>query len=177
MEDSSPHIDIKEYGNIPDSSTTHYLVDLVDGVDKSGQYASLSAIDFTKVFDRSNHNVAVKKLIDIGVCQTIIPVICSFITNRTQAVCILGRSSSPLLVWGGVLQGTNFGPIIFSAVANDSGFDAPLRWKYVDDLTPGEIVCKDSTNKSQLQVDLDKLGPGVMTMICYQNHRNVISYT
>ena len=59
---------------------------------------------------------------------------------------------------GGVPQGTNFGPIIFSAVANDSAFDAPLRWKYVDNLTLGEIVCKDSTNKSQLQVDLDKLG-------------------
>ena len=162
LEDFSPHIDIKQYGNIPDSSTTHYLVDLVDevlrGIDKSGQYASLCAIDFTKAFDRINHNVAVKKLIDIGVRQTIIPVICSFLTNRTQAVCIQGRSSSPLLVWGGVPQGTNFGPIIFSAVANDSAFDAPLRWKYVDDLTLGEIVCKDSTNKSQLQVDLDKLG-------------------
>ena len=45
--------------------------------------------------------------------------------------------------------------MVFSAVANDSAFDAPLRWKYVDDLTLGEIVCKDSTNKSQLQVHLD----------------------
>ena len=102
--------------------------------------------------------MAVKKVIDIGVRQTIIPVICSFLTNQTQAVCIQGRSSSPLLVWGGIPQGTNFGPIIFSAVANDSAFDAPLRWKYVDDLTLGENVCKDSTNISQLQVDLDKLG-------------------
>ena len=42
-------------------------------------------------------------------------------------------------------------------MANDSEF-APLRGKYVDDLTQGEIVCKDSTNKFQLQVDLDKLG-------------------
>ena len=42
-------------------------------------------------------------------------------------------------------------------MANDSAIDAPLRWKYVDDLTLGETVCKDSTNKSQLHVDLDKL--------------------
>ena len=43
-------------------------------------------------------------------------------------------------------------------MANDSVFDAPLRWKYFDDLTLGEIVCENSTNKSQLHVDLDKLG-------------------
>ena len=55
-------------------------------------------------------------------------------------------------------QGTNFGPIIFSAVANDSAIDAPLRWKYVDDLTLGEIVCVKSKGSSQLQNDLNQLG-------------------
>ena len=162
LEDFSPHIDNKQFGNMPDSSTTHYLVDLVDtilrGIDQPGHYASLCAIDFTKAFDRINHNVAIRKLIDIGVRKSIIPVICDFLTNRTQTVKIQGRSSSPLLVWGGVPQGTNFGPIIFSAVANDSAIEAPLRWKYVDDLTLGEIVCAKSNANSQLQTDLDNLG-------------------
>ena len=133
LEDFLPHIDIKKYGHIPDkfSSTTHYLVDLVNevlrGVDRPGHYASLCAIDFAKAFDRINHNVAVKKLIDIGVRSEIIPVICSFLTNRTQTVKYLGNCSPPLQVWGDVPQGTNFGPIIFPAVANDSAIDAPLR--------------------------------------------------
>ena len=61
-------------------------------------------------------------------------------------------------MWGGVPQGTNFGPIIFSAVANDSAIDAPLRWKYVDDLTLGEIVSSKTSNDSQLQKDLNDLG-------------------
>ena len=93
------------------------MVDLADevlrGIDKSGEYASLCAIDFTKALDRMNHNMTVKKLIDIGVRQIIIPVICSFLTNRTQAVFIQGSSFSPLFVWGGVPQGTKgtyFGP-------------------------------------------------------------------
>ena len=131
LEDFSPHIDIKQYGNIPDSSTMHYLVDLVNevlrGVDRPGHYASLCAIDFAKAFDLINHNVAVKKLIDIGVRSEIVPVICSFVTNRTQTVKYLGNCSPPLQVWGGVAQGTNFGSIIFSAVANDSAINAPLR--------------------------------------------------
>ena len=162
LEDFSPHIDCKQFGNMPASSTTHYLVDLVDtvlkGIDQPGHYASLCAIDFTKAFDRINHNVAITKLIDIGVRKSIIPVICDFLTNRTQTVKIQGKSSAPLLVWGGVPQGTNFGPIIFSAVANDSAIEAPLRWKYVDDLTLGEIVCAKSNANSQLQTDLDNLG-------------------
>ena len=117
LEDFSPHIDLKQYGNMPKSSTTHYLVDLVDtvlkGIDKPGCYGSLCAIDFTKAFDRINHNVAIRKLIEIGVRKSIIPIICDFLTNRTQTVKIQGKSSSPLLVWGGVPQGTNFGPIFF----------------------------------------------------------------
>ena len=71
---------------------------------ESGQYDSLCAIDFTKAFDRINHNVAVKKFIDIGVRQIIIPVLCSFLANRTQVVFSQGQISSPLLVWGGVPQ-------------------------------------------------------------------------
>ena len=94
-------------------------------------------------------------LIDIDVRQTIIPVICNFLTDRTQAVCIQGRSSSPL-VWGGVSQGTYFDDIL--GCGKRFCIDAPLRWKYFDDLTLGEIVCKDSTNNYQLQDDLDMLG-------------------
>ncbi len=162
LEDFYPNIDIKQYGNMPNSSTTHYLVDLVDtvlkGIDQVGHYATLCTVDFTKAFDRINHNVAITKLIDVGVRRNIIPVITDFLTNRTQTVRIQGKSSTALHVWGGVPQGTNFGPIIFSAVANDSAINAPLRWKYVDDLTLGEIVCSKSNNGSHLQKDLDQLG-------------------
>ncbi|XP_072037032.1 uncharacterized protein [Amphiura filiformis] len=62
------------------------------GVDKPDHYASLCAIDFTKAFDRINHNVAITKLIDIGVRRSIIPVICNFLTNRKQTVMIQARA-------------------------------------------------------------------------------------
>ncbi len=117
---------------MPNSSTTYYLVDLVDtvlkGIDQVGHYATLCTVDFTKAFDRINHNVAITKLIDFGVLtvrRNIIPVIADFLTNCTQTVRIQGKSSTALHVWGGVPQGTNFGPIIFSAGANDSAINAP----------------------------------------------------
>ena len=95
----------------------HYLVDLVNevfrGVDKPGQCILVRHHDFTKAFDRINHNVAVKKLIDIGVRPEIIPVICSFLTNCTQAGKYLGNCSPPLQVWGGVPQGTKWANYLF----------------------------------------------------------------
>ena len=117
MVDFYPHIDEQQYGNVKDSSTTHYLVDVVDtvlkGIDEAGHYATLCAIDFTKAFDRINHNIAVQKLIDIGIRPSIIPVISSFLCNRTQSVRIKGRSSACQSISGGVPQGTKFGPTIF----------------------------------------------------------------
>ena len=65
LNDISDKIDLKQYGNITGSSTVHYLVDMLnyfhEGLDKPSQYAYLSTIDFTKAFDRVNHNVVIKK--------------------------------------------------------------------------------------------------------------------
>jgi len=161
LDDFLPHIDPKQYGNMPDSSTTHYMVDLVDlvlrGVDEPGKYVSLCAVDFTKAFDRINHTIAITKLIDFGVRETIIPLVCSFLTNRTQTVTIKGKSSTPISIWGGVPQGTKFGPIIFSGVVNDAAIGVPLRWKYVDDLTLGEVISTKTHHVSHLQTALDNL--------------------
>ena len=82
VDDIAEHIDKKQFGNVKGSSTVHYLVDLLrfvlEGLDKPGHYAYLTTIDFTKAFDRVNHNIVVKKLIELGVRRSIIPIICSF---------------------------------------------------------------------------------------------------
>ncbi len=51
------------------------------------------------------------------------------------------KSSTSLHLWRGVPNGQSSDPItFFSAVGKDSLIIAPLCWKYVDDLTLGEIV-------------------------------------
>ena len=37
-------------------------------------------------------------------------------------------------------QGTRLGPILFIVLVNDASSDCPWRWKYVDDLTLGQVV-------------------------------------
>ncbi len=144
MDDFYPHIDVQQYGNVQDSSTTHYLVDVVDtvlkGIDEAGHYATLCAVDFTKAFDSINHNIAVQKLIDIGIRPSIIPVIGSFLCNRTQTVRINGKSSTFQSISGGV-------PQVFSVLFSDAASKAPLKWKYVDNFkTFREIISTEALN-------------------------------
>ena len=166
VDDIAEHIDKKQFGNVKGSSTVHYLVDLLrfvlEGLDKPGHYAYLSTIDFTKAFDRVNHNIVVKKLIELGVRRSIIPIICSFLTGRTQTTKIGKHTSPPLSTTCGVPQGTKLGPILFLILVNDALSSYENKWKYVDDLTIGEVVKRNQL--TTLQNTLDNL-----SVWCQQN--------
>ena len=159
-DDFSPILDSKQYGNVKETSTTHYLVDMlynvISGIDKPSNYATLVAVDFTKAFDRINHNVAVNKIISSGVRPSIIPTIGSFLAHRTQCVKHKGQLSSLKTITCGVPQGTKLGPGIFTVMVNDAAETTSSRWKFVDDLTLAEII-NAKTNCHQLQNHLDAL--------------------
>ena len=93
-----------------------------------------------KRFDCVNLNVVIRKLIDLGVRRSIIPVICSFLAERTQNTKLNGHLSSSQGISCGVPQGTKLGPILFLVLINDASAGCCRRWKYVDDLTLGEVV-------------------------------------
>ena len=135
---------------------------VLEGLDKPGHYAYLSTIDFTKAFDRVNHNIVVKKLIELGVRRSIIPIICSFLTGRTQTTKIGKHTSPPLSTTCGVPQGTKLGPILFLILVNDALSSYENKWKYVDDLTIGEVVKRNQL--TTLQNTLDNL-----SVWCQQN--------
>ena len=67
-----PHIDRGQYGGQKGNSVTHYLIDFVNFVmynqDLKNMHAVLAvAIDFSKAFNRQNHNILVTLLSDLGV--------------------------------------------------------------------------------------------------------------
>jgi hypothetical protein len=112
-------------------------------------------VDFTKAFDRVNHNIVINKLIQLGVRRSIIPTVCSFLTDRTQNTKLHGVVSTTRDISCGVPQGTKLGPILFLVLVNDASVGGCRRWKYVDDLTLGEVVKYDQ--QSSIQDHLDNL--------------------
>jgi hypothetical protein len=121
---------------------------MISGIEKPSNYGTLVAVDFTKAFDRINHNVAVSKIISSGVRPSIIPTISSFLTHRTQCVKHKGQLSCLKTITCGVPQGTKLGPGIFTVMVNDAAETTPDRWKFVDDLTLAEITSNTETNKT-----------------------------
>ncbi|KAI8517678.1 hypothetical protein Bbelb_036950 [Branchiostoma belcheri] len=155
-------IDTRQYGSLKGRSTTHYLTSLVHflarSTDKPGHVSTLVLTDFTRAFDGVHHPTAINKLLTLGVRRSIIPWICSFLSNRQQRVKYQGTTSEWLTLSCGVPQGTKLGPLVFLALINDAVPDeegSATGWKYVDDMSLAES--RRSTTPSTMQRDIDSL--------------------
>ena len=82
------------------------------------------------------HTAAIRKIIELGARPSIVPWLCSFLTDRQYSVRFKGTQSSWQPVEAGVPQGTRLGPILFLALIDDVMRDQPTtHWKYVDDMS------------------------------------------
>ena len=167
IEDVGEYIDTRQFGSLKGSSTTYCLLDLIHSwlseLENSGCYLRACFLDFSKAFDRINHTIVITKLIDLGVRRSIIPWICSFLTDRWQCVKLLQTVSNWLPVCAGVPQGTKLGPILFVIMINDLKLASPRcsYWKYVDDITMSESA--PASGVSILQSELDNISTWAAT--------------
>ena len=165
IEDVGEHIDSRQLGSLKRSSTTYCLLDLIHNwlskLDNPGCYLRAWFLDFNKAFDRINHTIVIRKLIDLGVCHCIIPWICSFLTDRWQCV-KLGQTVSNWLPVR-VPQGTKLGHILFVIMINDLKLASTLCsfWKYVDDITISEFAAAHRV--SILQSELNNISTWAAT--------------
>ena len=154
MEDIEPRIDTNQFGNRKNRSTTHYLVkllhELYEHSDKQRSLCRVVVTDFSKAFDRVDHNIIIPKLLDMGTRPEIIPWLCSFLSNRSQCVRYQNITSNWKTLQGGVPQGTLVGPGSFLVLNNDAALSEDQRvcaLKYVDDIT---LVEKSNLNQQSL---------------------------
>lgn len=159
LEDIQSKIDPRQFGCLKGTSTSMCLLDIfhrcLSSLDKSGNTLRICLLDFSKAFDRINLNTLIVKLIDLGVRRSILPWICSFLSNRKQRVKLGESISEWAVVNAGVPQGTKLGPILFLVMVNDLVPPNCQHWKYVDDVTILEVMPRHG--QSIIQSDLDHI--------------------
>ena len=72
IEDVGEHIDSRQFGSLKGFST-YCLLDLIHNwlseLDNPSCYLRACLLDFSKAFDRIDHTIVIRKLIDLGVCR------------------------------------------------------------------------------------------------------------
>ena len=158
-------IDWHQYGGTKGSSISHYLIDLVNFVlynqDLKTPHTVIAAmIDFSKAFNRINHNLIITTLSEMGVPGWLLKIVMGFLEERELISRYKGCSSSRKRLPGGGPQGTKLGLFLFLILINAAGYQIldtntglsitqnlqkrkPLEnihLKYIDDLSFAEAL-------------------------------------
>lgn len=113
--------------------------------------------DFSKAFDRIDIPMLLFKLEKIGIENTLLEWLGSYLTNRTQLVKFNGKTSRCINVSSGVPQGSHLGPLLFILFINDvSLFSKHIKiLSYADDMKLYmEIVSPSDINLFQSEVNI-----------------------
>jgi hypothetical protein len=181
VEKLSPYLDPNQFGSLRGRSTTDALVSLLHQwcteMDSGGSVRAVF-VDFAKAFDRVDHNLLIKKLLDKNIPHFLVKWFHSYLSSRKQRIRLAGETSTWTTLVGGMPQGSWLGALSFIILIDDLKLDCTLH-KYVDDTTLSEFLpvnhlssCMDSfihslllwTSKNSMKVNFTKskemvLGP------------------
>ena len=118
-----PNIDPKQFGGLKGNSTSHYLIELVSYVLFNQDFKDpiailMCAVDFSKAFNRIDHNKVLEILSDMGVPGWLLNIVCGFLMNRSMVVSYKGKTSKSQQMPGGGPQGTLLGLLLFLVLIN-----------------------------------------------------------
>ena len=113
-------------------------------------------IDYSKAFDTINHEILVKKLINLNFSKSSIRIIMSYLTNRHQYTQVDDVVSCRLPIYFGVPQGSILGPVLFNIyVADLSSSIKSDSIQYADDTTIYKSCKRSDITHTVKQVETD----------------------
>ena len=128
-----PHMDIDQLGGLPGCSINHYLIQMLDFIYKNLDQSSKSPtavlcalIDFSKAFNRIDHNNLVTLLSDLNIPTCALRLVISYLTDRRMCVRYCGATSEEQRIPGGGPQGGLLTVIFFNLQVNLAGVPCPL---------------------------------------------------
>ena len=111
-----------QHGFRKNRSCLTQLIEHIDSVLKSlneGLEVDVIYLDFSKAFDKVDHNILLAKLKCYGITGKVYQWIESFLRGRNQTVVVNGQKSHSVEVDSSVPQGTVLGPVFFIIYAID----------------------------------------------------------
>lgn len=175
-------ISIHQHGFMKGRSTTTNLFCVTQYISESLDKHSQTDViytDFTKAFDRLDHQLLLNKLEKIGLSYSLLLLFKSYLTNRVQYVALRGFKSIEFGATSGVPQGSILGPLLFNIFINDiiDEIDLPCLL-YADDLKIFTII-DNIDDCFQLQACLNKINNWciVNKLLLNANKCNVLSFS
>ena len=147
FEDISKTININQFAGKKGMGTEHMIVCLIDRVksllDKPGMRAVVAAsTDWAAAFSRTDPTLSIKKMIKMGIRESLIPVLIQFLSDRQMTVKFNSKTSRMYTLVGGGPQGSQNGQNTYICASNDNADHVPIedQFKYCDDLQVLELV-------------------------------------
>jgi hypothetical protein len=172
-------INPQQHGFLPFKSSTTNLMELTYDISVEldvGGRVDVIYTDFSKAFDKVNHDVLLQKLFNIGFSTNFTKFIASYLQNRSQVVSISNLNSNSYISKSGVPQGSNLGPLLFLIFINDLP-DVLTSCKsllYADDLKLYRPI-RNKTDEESLQADINALCDWCLSNKLYLNVKKCFS--
>ena len=114
---------LNQFGGEPKASATHLLIEVISDItsaledNRSG--VVLSAIDFSKAFNRLDHAMCLKSFAKKGASTEVLQLLAAFLMGRNMSVRVEGERSSLRPVNAGAPQGSVLGCYLFNVGVDD----------------------------------------------------------
>ena len=129
----APHIDLDQLGGLPGCSVEHYLILMLDfihkNLDKNHKEPTavlVGLIDFSKAFNRIDHNIIVTILAELNIPTCALRLIISYLSQCKMCVRYNGAVSVEQDIPGGGPQGGLLTVILFDLQVNKAGAPCPI---------------------------------------------------